>query len=79
MRTAPPAFSATLRCVSNTWFEIALSIRAAIEPALVSAVRTTLVEIGRIHFALIDAFGAGAPRSNPSVLRSSSMSGQWIP
>ena len=25
------------------------------------------------------ALGAGAPRNNPSVLRSSSMSGQWIP
>src|SRR5437899_11705785 len=29
--------------------------------------------------ALVFSRGAGAPRSRPSVLRSSSMSGQWIP
>src|SRR6267378_1258468 len=33
----------------------------------------------RSFYTLVFSRGAGAPRSRPSVLRSSSMSGQWIP
>jgi hypothetical protein len=32
-----------------------------------------------IYFAETGALGAGAPRGNPSALRSSSKSGQWMP
>ena len=35
--------------------------------------------LGYDWFLVTRAPGAGAPRSNPSVLKSSSMSGQWMP
>jgi len=67
----------TRNCSRSSRIYIGAWVRRAPDPS--PRGHRTAQGAGWVYFAGTDVLGAGAPRSNPSVLRSSSMSGQRIP